>query len=75
MTHYRILLIIVLCLNGCTSEHIDPISRLISLKRPTELQPYCSENGRILSCDWNNVTDDWDHVDPAEFSEPPTVRG
>ncbi|CAM4128425.1 MULTISPECIES: hypothetical protein [Lelliottia] len=74
MPHYRMLLISVLLLAGCTSEHSNPISRLASVKHATDSQPYCAESSGVLSCDWNNVTDDWDSADPAEFSEHTTVR-
>ena len=74
MAHYRMLLISVLLLSGCASEHSNPISRLVSVKHATDSQPYCAENSKVLSCDWNNVTDDWDSADPAEFSEHTTVR-
>lgn len=76
MTHYRIFLISVLCLNGCTPEHIDHPPSVAGLKSPTDLQPDCSQNGRVLNCDWNNVTDDWLDADPSEFNDqPPEKRG
>lgn len=66
MNNNKILLIVVLFLNGCSLVHIET---LVSSKQPVGSQASCSESGRVLSCDWDNVTDDWNHVEPSEFRD------
>ncbi|MGC6031486.1 hypothetical protein [Enterobacter kobei] len=74
MVNYRILLVSVLLLSGCASDPVKQIRTLAGLKPAMGPQADCSENAHLLNCDWNGVTDNWLHADPAEFSEPPLAR-
>ncbi|EKS6645439.1 hypothetical protein QCD58_004307 [Enterobacter hormaechei] len=74
MTNYRILLISVLVLSGCTSDPVKQIRTLAGLKPATGELADCYENGDQLNCDWNGVTDNWLHADPSVFSDTPPQR-
>ncbi|WP_373226719.1 hypothetical protein [Enterobacter cloacae complex sp. ESBL7] len=74
MANYRVLLISVLVLSGCTSDPVKQVRTLAGLKPAAGPLADCSENGNVLSCDWNNATDDWLHADPSEFSDTPPAQ-
>ena len=74
MANYRILLISVLVLSGCTSDPVKQVRTLAGLKPAAGPRADCSESGHLLNCDWNGVTDNWLHADPSELSDTPPAQ-
>ncbi|WP_156479830.1 lipoprotein [Cedecea neteri] len=52
-----ILLVHALLLSGCTGRY------------NSNVEPQCNDDSEVIICDWDNVTDSWDHVVNVNLSD------